>query len=153
MFTEMPFARRVPDGGVLRLFKRAAPTGAPEQFLIDFGGIVALTADVTTKTADAATVQYRWRRIQFGSREYWTFTHLIDSAGRIVAQLDQPLGADAVQEVQLRIPADARASALRWRFGIYHPQSGERLHVGPLPTQLASRFVLGDEGTALITPY
>jgi hypothetical protein len=163
LFSEIPYAPRMPDGGVVRLFQRSMGTpnaleSVPEEFVIDFGGVLALTGEVVVKTPDFATVQYRWRGMQFIGREYWSFTHLVDQAGRIVAQLDQPLpitesGIYGLQEIRLRLPAEAPASALRLRIGIYDPSSGDRLSIAPLAPNAASRFTRADQNTALITSY
>jgi Dolichyl-phosphate-mannose-protein mannosyltransferase len=163
LFTEIPYGRHVPDGGVVRIFQRSATTqdaapSAREEFVIDFGGVVALTGAVIAKAPDSATIEYRWRAAQLTGRQYWSFTHLIDPAGRIVAQLDQPLpasGPDGTgqQEIYLTLPAGAPASALRLRIGVYDPPSGTRLRIAPLSTTAASRFGLADHDTALIRAY
>ncbi len=162
-FTEIAYARRVPDGGIVRIFQRStAPLNvaqpAHEEFVIDFGGIVALTGAVIVKTPDSATIQYRWRATPFTGRQYWSFTHLVDPVGRIVAQLDQPLPASAPdgtgqQEIYLTLPAGAHASSLRLRIGVYDPPSGTRLRIAPLSTTAAARFSLADHETALIRAY
>jgi len=163
LFTEIPYAHRMPDGGVVRIFERsalvmkAAPT-VPDEFVVDFGGVVALTAAVVTKTPDLATIEYRWRQSQITGHQYWSFTHLIDSGGRMVAQLDQPLPVSdasgaAQQEIDLGLPAGAPASGLRLRIGVYDPPTGTRLRIAPLSGAAASRFALTDQGTALVRAY
>ena len=162
-FNELPYFRRLPDGGIVRLFEQTArssslPKPASEEFTIDFGGIVALTGESIAKTSDSATIQCRWRRARFDGREYWSFTHVIDPAGRIVAQHDQCLptiesGSSGGQEIRIRLPAGASRSGLRLRAGIYDPVSGMRLKIGPLPAIAATRFTVSDQDTALIAPY
>jgi hypothetical protein len=162
LFTEIPYGRRLPDGGVVRLLERTSNSSAghapPEEFFIDFGGIVALTGEVVTKADDFATVNYRWRATRPDGHEYWSFTHLIDPSGRIVAQLDQRLplaGSDisGLQEIPLGLPTGASSSSLRLRIGVYDPPSGTRLRIAPLSGAPATRFTLADQNTALITPY
>jgi hypothetical protein len=152
------------DGGVVRLFKRTTPLTpntaqvAPEQFVIDFGGGLALTDKVLTKTSDWTVVRYRWRGVPSGGRGYWSFTHVIDPAGKIVAQRDQRLpvaesGGSSWQEVHLRLPDQVPVTGLRLSIGVYDPPFATRLRIAALPSAAASRFTLTDQDTALITSY
>jgi hypothetical protein len=180
-FHKIPYDRRLPDGGFARiyqnqassrrtvegLFTKSAPLHSaqgPEDFVVDFGGIVALTGFSVAATVEGTAVKFHWRCIQPPDRDYWCFTHLIDAANKIVAQFDhrllggeQPLlswraGDGGEEEIHLRLPPGASPIGLRLRFGIYDPPSGERLHVGPLQGSASPRFSLTDQATALLAP-
>jgi len=178
-YTEI-LVRRLPDGGIARIFKNsttrnpAAPsrpaeggfpssgTQIPEEFAVDFGGVVALTGFSTVKAPNAITVQFRWRCLKPPDRDYWCFTHLIDASGKIVAQRDHRLlggslplpswraGDGGTEEVRLAPPAGIALDGLRLRFGLYDPPSGDRLRVGPLQGVALSRFSLADQATAAL---
>jgi hypothetical protein len=176
-FRELPYGRRMPDGGTARLFKNltagprvmaaammTSPATIPEEFAVDFGGVLALTGMSVTTTPEETTVKFRWRCRKPADRDYICFTHLINSDNRIVAQLDHPLlggnpplrawrvGDGGEEEVRLRLPAGVAPAALRIRFGLYYPPSGERLRIMPLQQPAASRFSLADQATALLAP-
>jgi hypothetical protein len=151
-FTEIPFGRRLPDGGTACILRnsRVAPS---EEFAIDFGGVVALTAVTVARSRESVKLRYGWRWMNPNGINYWSFTHVIGESGKIVAQLDRPLpvasGRVTVgQEIRLRIPQGA---GLRLKFGVYPPASGERLKVEQLPAE-ASRFQVRDDRTAPIEP-
>ncbi|HXB69003.1 MAG TPA: glycosyltransferase family 39 protein [Candidatus Acidoferrales bacterium] len=191
-FHRIPYDRLLPDGGMARIYENLAPsqnlapsrnqgpgpaveglftksgsrlhaTQGPDEFAIDFGGIVALTGISAVTTPDGAAVKFHWRCIKPPDRDYWCFTHLIDATNRIVAQFDHQLlggqpplsswraGDDGEEEIHLRLPSGTPPTGLRLRFGFYYPPSGERLQVEPLQGQAASRFSLTDHATALLT--
>ncbi len=156
-FREVPYARRLPDGGVARIYQKVAPgrrsVEIPEEFTVDFGGTLALTGMSVTSSPDDLDVKFRWRCTRPLDRDYWCFTHLIDAGNRIVAQLDRRLPGDCGgEEIHLRLPSGVPATGLRLRFGIYEPSTGERLHIGPLQGTASSRFSLADRATALLVP-
>jgi hypothetical protein len=109
-------------------------------------------AEGERKNLDARIEELNFKRVVVAG-----VTHLLDSAGKIVAQRDRPLpaaesGASSWQEVHLRLPTEVPAGGLRLRIGVYDPRSGTRLRIA-LPSAAASRFSLTDQDTALITPY
>jgi len=175
-FREIPYARRLPDGGIARIFKNLAPSGRtvgatfvrnrredPEQFAVDFGGVLALTGISTVTTPEGTAVKFRWRCTRPPDRDYWCFTHLIDPANKIVSQLDHRLlggepplrswqvGDGGEEEIHLRLPGGVFPTGLQLRFGLYDPPSGERLTISLLPREAAS-FTLTDRATALLLP-
>ena len=160
-FHEVSYARRLPDGGIARIYQNVARQNqAPaspavelrEEFAVDFGGILALTGMSVTSTPTGPAIQFRWRCPRPPDRDYWYFTHLIDPANRIVAQLDRrlPEGCGG-EEIHLRLTG-VSPRGLRLRFGIYNPSTGERLHIRPLKDAVSSRFSLADHATALLSP-
>ncbi len=113
--------------------------------------------------AIALIVKWRWRCLKRPDRDYWCFTHVIDSRGRIVSQFDHRLPGDSplrswtpgvriADQVRLRIPAEFPAGELRLRFGLYDPRTGRRLRLGVLQELPASLFTPADQSTALLTP-
>ena len=156
-FREVPYARRLPDGGVARIYRNVAPGPGvieiPEEFTVDFGAMLALTGMSVNAAPDGFGVKFRWRRTSPPGPDYWCFAHLIDPGNRIVAQLDRRLPADCGgEEIHLHLPSGVSAAGLRLRFGIYQPATGERLPIGPLQGSASSRFSLTDRGTALLAP-
>jgi hypothetical protein len=174
-FTEIPYGRRLPDGGVVRIFKNSAASrpsidasfveaGSPlaEDFHVDFGGMLMLTSLSTSKTTEAISVGCQWRCLKPPDREYWCFAHLIDAAGRTVSQFDHRLlggdppvvswrsGDGGKEQFRIRVPTGFPSSGLRLRLGLYDPQSGERLRIGSLEGEAASRFTSVDQSTALL---
>jgi hypothetical protein len=169
------FATPLPDGGIARIFKNSTtgsrPAGGgflssgaqiPEEFAVDFGGVVALTGFSTVKAPDGIGVRFRWRCLKPPDRDYWCFTHLIDGSGKIVAQRDHRLLGGSLplpswraddggaEEVHLAPPQGTAWDGLRLRFGLYDPATGDRLRVGPLQGAALSRFSLADQATAVL---
>lgn len=176
-YREIPYAKRLPDGGIVRIYKNSAPShgrrdetftiGDPpdgEEFAVDFGGILALTGISVVPVPEGFDARFQWRCIKPPARSYWCFAHLIDSTGRIVAQHDhrllggEPLlsawraGMQAGESIHFRLPAGVPSTGLRLRFGVYDPPSGDRLHIGPLQGRASSRFSLTDQATAVLAP-
>jgi hypothetical protein len=176
-FRQIPYSRPLPDGGMARIYQNLAPghsaieaafvkngSRAGEEFAIDFGETLVLTGFSAKATPDETEVRFRWRCLKPPDREYWCFTHLIDPAGRIVAQNDHRLlggepplkswrpGDVGREEIRIRVPKGANSAGLRLRFGLYDPPSGERLHIGPLQAADSLRFSLSDNASSLIAP-
>jgi 4-amino-4-deoxy-L-arabinose transferase-like glycosyltransferase len=176
-YTPLPYERRLPDGGVARILKNSAGHAEPantvflaarleqaEEFAIDLGGTMALTGLSLRRTPDSVIVKCRWRCLKRPDRDYWCFTHVLDSSGRIISQLDHPIlggtpplqswnaGDAGIEETHLRLPAEFSGATLRLRIGLYDPPTGDRLRF-ELPQGLAaSRFTPADHSTALIAP-
>ena len=119
-FREIPYAGRLPDGGIARIYRNVAPgrrgVEIPEEFAVDFGGVLTLTGMAVTSTPDGVEAKFRWRCSRPPDRDYRCFTHLIDTGNRIVAQLDRRLPADCGgEEIQLRLHSGVPATELRPR--------------------------------------
>jgi len=176
-FREIPFERQFPDGGKPRIFKNLASNlravegrfvkSAPpeiEDFAIDFAGMLALTNATIVRLPDSIVIRFRWRCLKPPDRDYKCFTHVVDAAGRTVAQLDHQLlggvpplrswrtGDAGLEEMRLRVPGGLDVNGLRLRFGFYDPRHGDRLSIGILQGAAATRFQLADEATALLSP-
>jgi hypothetical protein len=161
-FHEVPYSRRLPDGGIARIYRNVARQNQapdrpavelPEEFAVDFGGILALTGMSVNAAPDGIAAKFGWRCGKPPGPDYWCFTHLIDPTNRIVAQFDHRLpGGCGGEEIHLRLPPGVSPIGLRLRFGIYNPSTGERLRVGPLQGAASSRFSSTDHATALLLP-
>ena len=162
--------RRLPDGGLLHLF-RNTPSDRSSQvntFIppgldsltdcsVKFDGKLELSGLSTRRTAQTISVQYRWRCLKRVQRDYWCFTHVLDERGNIVGYLDHPVmkgdpptsnwadGSVAIERLQFTLP-EAATGGYRLRLGLFHKESGDRLPIS------ASSFPLADAGTAAVTP-
>ena len=171
------FECALPDGGVARILQNAATRPEPvkgaffaasleqaEEFEIDAGGVMALTGFAARRTPDGIAVRSQWKCLKRPDRAYWCFTHVIDSNGRMVSQLDHrilggspPLqswnpGDSGIEEITIPLPAESAGTPLQLRFGLYDPPSGDRLMFGTLHPGPATRFTPADASTALIAP-
>jgi hypothetical protein len=96
----------------------------------------------------------RWRALAVPNGDYTVFVHLIGPDGKLWGQVDSPPlrgyfptkgwtpGLDLVDRYS--IPVDSRAPPGTYdvEVGLYRPDSGERLTVGPTPTP-DNRVVVG----------
>jgi hypothetical protein len=175
-FSEVSSGWPWPDGGVLHLFKNLAVPSIPVRWSylnsaleqpadleIPFGEMLSLTGLSVSRVGDALDVKYRWRCLNRPDREYKCFTHVLDSEGKLIGQLDHYLlsgepamrswtpGDDAVEEMRFRIPEESSRKAIRLRIGLFDPLSGERLRIEIQPSRALPRFSVADEGTALVS--
>jgi hypothetical protein len=175
-FSEVSRGWPWPDGGVVRLFKNlAVPSipvrwaylnsglAQPADFEIPFGEMLSLTGLSVSRVGYALDVKYRWRCLKRPDREYKCFTHVLDSEGKVIGQLDHYVldgepamrswapGDDAVEEMRFRIPEESSRKAIRLRIGLFDPVSGERLRIQLEPSRALARFSVVDEGTALLS--
>jgi len=175
-FSEISRGWAWPDGGVVRVFKNLAVHSRPAgraylnsglqlsaEVEIAFGETLALNGLSASKTADALDVKYRWYCIKRPAREYKCFTHVLDSDGKFIGQLDHYLldgdppvrtwepGDDALEEMRTRIPVELSGKTIRLRIGLFDPRSGERLRIEIPHGTVALGFSLVDGGTALLS--
>jgi hypothetical protein len=104
--------------------------------------LVGLEAPLPSRAAPGSTllIHPRWRASAAPERDYTVFVHLVDAAGKVVANGDSPPlrgrfptsvweAGDVVPDAyQVTIPADARGP-MRVLIGLYRPDTGERLPV------------------------
>jgi hypothetical protein len=175
-FSEVSRGWPWPDGGIVHLFKNLAVPSIsvrwaylnsgleqPADLEIPFGKMLSLTGLSASRVGDVLDVKYRWRCLKRPDREYKCFTHVLDSEGKVVGQLDHYVldgepamrswipGDDAVEEMRFRIPEESSRKALRLRVGLFDPVSGERLRPEIQPSRALPRFSVADEGTALVS--
>jgi Dolichyl-phosphate-mannose-protein mannosyltransferase len=168
-FAERVAPRKLPDGGTAHVFERV-PTpvegaGARVQPAMDhaadchvtFGGKIELTGLSADRTADAIEVKYRWRSLHPADRDYWCFTHIVDSKGKIAGYLDHAIldgnpamstwktGDVQTEILRFAIPAGGRNETYHLRLGVFDRPSGERLQVTD------SSFAVTDGETAVVT--
>jgi hypothetical protein len=168
-FRELPIARALPDDGIAHVFANRSPgrfqyTGAylrpgfdaiPEA-QVTFAGKLQLTGVSARRATDGLEVKYRWRCLKPPDRDYWCFTHVVDSRDRIVGYLDHPvLNADppmtmwqegdvAVERLLLPAAALREGESYHLRLGLFHKESRERLLI------TASDLPLADRQTAVL---
>jgi hypothetical protein len=131
---------------------------------IDMGGLLALTGFSARRTSEDVIVKCRWRCLKRPDRDYWCFTHVIDSRDQLISQFDHRIlgglppfeswnaGDSGIEEIHIRLPAPSSSARLRIRFGLYDPPSGDRLRVGDRKGLPASRFTPANQSTASIAP-
>ena len=96
----------------------------------------------------------RWRSLQPVDRDYWCFTHVIDSGGKIAGYLDHQILDGEPPTSQLRQGDTGMESLLfrafqsgtlyRLKLGVFDRATGKRLKI------TASSFPVTDDGTAAI---
>ncbi len=177
-FVEIPYGRKLPDGGVARLYKNLSTklytqrgafvpahlnpaTGGS----VRFGDQIELRGFVVEQTTNSLQVSYRWALIQRVSREYWCFTHVLSPSGAIVAFLDHPIldgdppirswkeGDEAREELRIELPSLPRGERYRLRVGLFHEPTGERLPVSSSVPSEGMKFSVADHGTAVFVEF
>ncbi len=109
---------------------------------LDFGGklrLVGADGPISAKAGTTLPLVFYWQTISPVQQDYTTFIHLLDSAGKIVAQLDlaplsgtrptslwQP-GETVRDEYPLALPANLPPGEYRLTLGLYLPPNGARL--------------------------
>ena len=106
---------------------------------VDFGDQLGLRAVDLQPDQAGLTVRLVWEGLAPMTTEWTTFVHLLDSAGRLVAQADGPpgegaypttiwdVGEQVVDEKRLSWPSGEIAGPLRLTVGMYDPRDGSRL--------------------------
>jgi hypothetical protein len=135
----------------LRLFSAAPSTSVTSQPpLATFDGDIELAAALATPQTpahpgDNISVMLRWRAIRKPPTNDTVFVHLIGPDGKLWGQHDAPplsgafpTGAWSAGEVivdrsVVPIVAGAPSGTFQVVVGLYHPDSGRRLTVGPRP--------------------
>ena len=162
-FEELPFGQVLPDGGVVHIWHRPVPAAFLRAGLqkmpalgTSFGGFLELTGFLAERNGHVLTVRYRWRAISQPTREYWCFTHVLTSEGKILGYLDHRVldgsppmtswrvGDIAAEERRFVLPMEAVGADVMLRLGLYDPLSGDRLPVG-----VSEGATIVDDGTAL----
>jgi 4-amino-4-deoxy-L-arabinose transferase-like glycosyltransferase len=167
-FVELPFARPLPDGGVVHVFANrfrdrfqrggaflSAGLDSLPDCNVTFAGKLQLTGLALDRTADGMEVKYRWRCLKPVDRDYWCFTHIVDTSGNIVGYLDHQIlsgdpptsqwkdGDIAVERLLFPLSANQSGATYHLRLGLFDRATGERLPIS------ASTFTVTGEGTAV----
>ncbi|MBI3681435.1 MAG: glycosyltransferase family 39 protein [Acidobacteria bacterium] len=168
-FAELPMARKLPDGGVARVFANLGPNrflragaflsagmNAVPDCNVTFAGKLQLTGLSFQPTAEGLEVKYRWRCLRPVDRNYWCFTHVVDRGGNVIGYLDHQIldgepplrmwkeGDLAIERLLLRSPAIHSGESYRLRLGLFDKESGKRLPVS------SSEFPVVDQQTAAV---
>jgi hypothetical protein len=174
-FTELPIARKLPDGGVAHVFANVSsnrlswsgaflPAGMERvaDCNVTFDGKLQLTGLSMQRTPQGLEVKYRWRCLKLVDRAYWCFTHIVDAKGAVAGYLDHQIlngepptslwreGDTAIENLAFRFSGTQKDESYRLRLGVFDRASGERLPI------TASDFRLTDRQTAAVvgeTPF
>jgi 4-amino-4-deoxy-L-arabinose transferase-like glycosyltransferase len=167
-FGELPVSVVLPDGGVAHVLMNTALNRLSSEgaFLsagfddipvcnVTFGDRIQLAGIDVARTQRRIEVKYRWRCLKPMDRDYWCFTHVVDSGGKVIGYLDHRFldgdpptslwkaGDTAVERLAFPLPEQA-AGPYELRVGVYHRESGERLSI------TESTFPLIQERTAAV---
>ena len=120
----------------------APATGNPRA--IRFGDVVQLSGfdldqSPSGEGGRSRRLELVWQALRTPEREYHLFVHVVDLAGRIIAQRDLPPGGEAAPTtgwlpgeylrttVDLALPEGISVGEYRILVGLYDPQTGQRL--------------------------
>jgi len=122
-----------------------------------FGGQIALRGYETAVQADRLALKLHWQALAAPAADYTVFVHVLDQAGKIVAQYDGPPaggalptrawspGAAVVDAISIPLPPSLAPGAYRVIAGLYDATTGARLTVaggggGPVDIVLLGGF-------------
>lgn len=150
--------------GLVQVQARASSASVPAEaapIQATFGDLAQLAgytlAPVAPQAGEALTVALYWRPLVEQDRSYTVFVHLVDAAGRIVAQHDGiPANGDLPTNIWLAgeviadphtlwLPPDLPAGQYALRVGLYDPATGQRLPVtDPASQPIGDQVLLGE---------
>ncbi len=135
----------------------AGPTPPLQATLGQDIGLVSgqVQASTPSRPGDRVQVVLQWRSLAAPPRSYTVFVHLLGPDGKIASQHDAPPlngtfptdrwrpGETLIDRYLLTIPDHARAGSYTVEVGMYEPDTGHRLTVGPTPDR-DNRIVVGE---------
>jgi hypothetical protein len=160
----------LPDGSRLRVLEAAAPeqrltqssappekSSEPRACAIRFGDGVELTGLSLERLPGGIEARYRWRCWKRIARDEWSFGHVVDAQGHVLAYLDHEIlpetptsgwqaGDSTVEKVVVAIPSTGGGVPHAVRLGVFDRKSGERSPI------VSSTFPLTDAGTSTVAP-
>jgi Dolichyl-phosphate-mannose-protein mannosyltransferase len=166
-------APQLNDGGTVKILARKAPaqsfrsssfSSADAKMIppcnVTFSGDLELIGLGIQRSGDTLEVKYRWQCIRPVTRDYWCFSHILDSSGNVIGYLDHPLlggypptsawkaGDEAAETLVFRLPPTSpqKKETYHLRLGLFDRPSGERLPIK------SSDFPLVQNRTAALTP-
>jgi 4-amino-4-deoxy-L-arabinose transferase-like glycosyltransferase len=173
-FREIPIANpQLDDSSTVRILARLLPARSLQSSSfasadtktippcnVTFSGDLSLTGLGVQQSGETLEVKYRWQCIRPVARDYWCFTHILDSSGSVIGYLDHPLlggypptsawkaGDEAAETLVFRLlPASPQKNeTFHLRLGLFDRPSGERLPI------TSSDFPLVQNRTAALTP-
>jgi len=124
---------------------------------IRFGDGVELTGLSLQQVPIGLEARYRWRSWRHIPLDYWSFGHILDADGKVLAYLDhaiQPqtptsqweVGDSVIERVVVPMSTNGSAVPRAVRLGVFDRKSGDRLLI------LGSTFPLADSGTSAVVP-
>jgi hypothetical protein len=162
----------LPDGSHLHVLEAEEPS--PEQRLTQSGVLlgnlaglrecsirfddgVELTGLSLERIPNGLEALYHWRSWRRSSRNYWSFGHILDAKGTVLAYLDHAIlpqaptsrwevGEIAVERVVVPLPSNQDSIPRAVRLGVFDRESGDRVPI------LSSTFPISDGGTSTVVP-
>ena len=149
---EPPSEQRLTQSGAL-----AEKIDAPPDCSIRFADGIELTGLSVQRVPSGIEARYRWHSWRRIPRNYWSFGHILDAQGRVLAYLDHPIlpqtpssqwevGDSGIEKVVVRISATGSAVPQAVRLGVFDRETGDRVPV------LSSMFPLADASTSTVVP-
>jgi hypothetical protein len=112
-------------------------TEANEREPVDWGGLIGLADWSVEQSAGGVDVTLYWQALQPIEKNYTAFVHLLDEAGRLVAQQDRPPagyptsvwrpGEVVVDPFTIELPTDLPPDTYYLQTGFYDPATLVRL--------------------------
>lgn len=118
------------------------PADAPRMRLAsaaaaDFGGVIRLAGYETARAADTLLVSLAWEASSAPYLDYTAFVHVLDGAGKLIAQTDRPPagyptgdwrpGEIVIDHFVVQLPAGLPPGEYRLQTGFYDPATVARL--------------------------
>lgn len=148
-FVERVAPRKLPDGGFAHVFQSDSRAGALLQRGMDrvtecrvaFADKIELTGLSIERSGGSLEVTYRWKCLRPVDRDYWCFTHVVDSREHIIGYLDHALlseqpavstwkaGDIAIENLRFRLPERPNREMYHLHLGLFDRGSGERLQI------------------------
>ena len=149
---EPPAEQRLTQGGAL-----AEKIGGLPDCSVRFGDGIELTGLSLQRVPGGIEASYRWHSWKRIPRNYWSFGHILDAQGRVLAYLDHAIlpqtptsrwevGEGAIEKFVVGISANGTAVPRAVRLGVFDRQSGDRMPI------LFSTFPLADAATSTVVP-
>ena len=107
-----------------------------------FGSTIELLGYDLVQSAEGISLTLHWRSLTPAAANYTVFVHLLDSVGRLAAQIDRPplngarptlgwLPGEVLSDpLFLDLAPDAMDGVYNLSVGLYDPRTGARLPVG-----------------------
>ena len=149
---EAPSEQRLTQSGA-----RLDNSGPLQDCSIRFGNGVELTGLSLEQVPSGLEARYRWRSWRHIPLDYWSFGHILDADGKVLAYLDHAIlpqtptshwevGESAIERVVVPMSTNRSAVPRAVRLGVFDRKSGDRLPI------LSSTFPLADSGTSTVVP-
>jgi hypothetical protein len=153
----------LPDGSKVQVLKLTQADGPadgtkekivpPDDCLVRFADGIELTGLSLKRVSGGIEARYRWRAAAQIAKDYWSFGHVLDEHGQVLAYLDHAIlprtppsqwkdGENFIERVFVPIPSSSVPT--RVRLGVFDRKSGDRVQI------LSSSFSLTDGKTSTV---